>query len=224
MKAWIALVLRNYLLPPLLALLVQFLGKSLRFTRVNQHFETALLRQGQPLIYAFWHGRMLLLAYAYRHTQLPVVVSRSRDGELVSRVAQRLGYRTIRGSSSRGAFSVLRVLWRLLQEGQAVSIAPDGPRGPCYRVKAGIIGLAQKTGAAILPVSCSARQKVVLQSWDRFLIPFPWSRAVIVYGPPLLVPPDADAALREEKRQMLEERLVTLTTQADRYFCEEGGG
>lgn len=207
------------LFPPLAAFLIRFLGSSLRVTVVNPEFEMELQRKKQSIIYAFWHGRMLLFAYAYQQSQIPIAISRSRDGELLSHILHRLGYRTIRGSSSRGGAAVFRALWEQVAAGSSVGLAPDGPRGPRYQVKKGIIALAQKTGAPILPMTNSTRGKIFLRSWDQFLLPFPLSQGVIIYGPPLYVPADADETIREQKRQALEQCLITLTERADRFFA-----
>jgi lysophospholipid acyltransferase (LPLAT)-like uncharacterized protein len=130
---------------------------------------------------------------------------------VLSRVLQRFGLPTIRGSSSRGGRRSLLELVRQARAGASAGIAPDGPRGPRHRAQVGIIILARLTEIPIIPVAVGARWKIEFQSWDRFLLPLPGSRIVVAFGEPVVVPSDADSALVEQKRQELEGKLLKLT-------------
>jgi lysophospholipid acyltransferase (LPLAT)-like uncharacterized protein len=163
------------------------------------------------VIYAFWHGHLLYLMYRYRGSGVYILVSQSQDGEVLSRVLQRFGLPTIRGSSSRGGRRSLLELVRQARAGASAGIAPDGPRGPRHRAQVGIIILARLTEIPIIPVAVGARWKIEFQSWDRFLLPLPGSRIVVAFGEPVVVPSDADSALVEQKRQELEGKLLKLT-------------
>lgn len=171
--------------------------------------------KAENVIYASWHNRILLLVYTHRHQGINVIVSRSRDGELITRTIQRFGFETVRGSSSSGGSSALLSLLKKLAGGVDVAITPDGPRGPRYHVQMGVIHLAQKSGCPIVPFTVGASRKLVLRSWDGFLIPCPFARAILIYGEPVEVGPHSNL---EEKRRELEQRLMEITQRADSYY------
>jgi len=191
---------------------------TLRPVYVQQHFEQHLRSEGIPILLAFWHGRMLYFLYLYHRERSTILVSRSKDGEFISRVLQRFGMHVTRGSSSRGGAQALLDMVRKVRNGYHAALTPDGPRGPRYAVQPGIVALAQQTGAAILPVTYSARWKKVLCSWDAFLLPLPFSRVVVIYGEPIYVPASASPAVFQAKRQEVEVSLRQITEMADYYF------
>jgi lysophospholipid acyltransferase (LPLAT)-like uncharacterized protein len=165
--------------------------------------------------------------YRYRGSGVYILVSQSRDGEVLSRILQRFGMPTIRGSSSRGGRRSLLELVRRVRAGASAGMAPDGPRGPRHRAQVGIITLARLTEIPIIPVAVGARWKIEFQSWDRFLLPLPGSRIVVAYDEPVVVPSDADAAMLEQKRQELEGKLLKLTEEVtlaahSRMSCSSG--
>ena len=167
------------------------------------------------VIYAFWHNRLLLLVYTHRRQGIHVMVSRSRDGEMISRTIQRFGFGTVRGSSSRGGAPAQLRLLKRLAGGVDVGVSPDGPRGPRYHVQMGVIHLAQKSGRPVIPITVAASKKLVLRSWDGFLVPCPFARAILVYGEPVEVRPHSNL---EEVRQKLEKGLGEITEEADSYY------
>jgi hypothetical protein len=163
-----------------------------------------------------------MLPYFYGRRRVYALTSRSRDGEVLSRFVQGFGVRVVRGSSSRGGARALRTLARLVrEEGAEVLVVPDGPRGPRHVAQPGAVLLARMTGAPVVPVSFAAAPRTVLRSWDAFLVPHPFARAVAVFGHPIQVPPDADRDLLERKRGELEAALHEITSAADRAA---GGG
>ena len=174
------------------------------------------LRAGEPLILAFWHGRLLLMAFCRHAPNTNVLISRHRDGELIARTVSRLGYQVTRGSSTRGGAAGLRTVVRLLGDGFGFAVTPDGPTGPRHQVQPGVIEAARLSGAPIVPMTFSARPARFLNSWDRFLVPYPFSRGLFLYGEAVRVPAKADRAAREVLRLRLEERLRDLTAEADR--------
>jgi lysophospholipid acyltransferase (LPLAT)-like uncharacterized protein len=203
------------LLRPLIPLPASWLVKAICATlRVHvlgaETEHTVCARQGQ-VIYAFWHGHLFYLMYRYRGSGVRILVSQSQDGEMLSRILQRFGLPTIRGSSSHGGRRSLLELVRQVHAGASAGIAPDGPRGPRHQAQMGIIALARLTALPILPVAVGARWRIEFHSWDRFLLPLPGSRLVVAYGEPVVVPSGADAALAEQKRQELEHKLHKLT-------------
>jgi lysophospholipid acyltransferase (LPLAT)-like uncharacterized protein len=197
---------------------VRLLGATLRLTEANRESIDRLWAAGAPVVYAVWHGRLLMFPYFYgRRRSVYVLASRSRDGELMSRFAGAFGFRVVRGSSSRGASTALRALARLLRDESAeVAVALDGPRGPRYVAQPGAVLLAKLGRAPIVPVGLGVSRGTVLGSWDAFVVPHPFARVVVVFGDPLVVPEDADRETLETCRRRLEESLHRLTTEADR--------
>jgi lysophospholipid acyltransferase (LPLAT)-like uncharacterized protein len=147
----------------------------------------ALRARGEPLIFAFWHGQMLPLLYQHRDEGVAILISAHRDGELIARVAHRFGFRSVRGSTSRGAGRALLGMVRELEQGREVAVTPDGPRGPAERFAAGALIAAQRSGAHIIPVAATASRTWRLRSWDGFMIPKPFARVTVAYGPPTRV-------------------------------------
>jgi lysophospholipid acyltransferase (LPLAT)-like uncharacterized protein len=197
---------------------VRLLGRTLSLTEANREAAERLWDAKSPIVYAAWHGRILMFPYFYgRQRTVHVLASRSRDGELVARFAQAFGFRAVRGSTSRGASTALRVLARLLRDEAAeVAVAPDGPRGPRGVAQPGAVLLAKLGRAPILPLGLGVSRATVLGSWDAFVVPHPFARVVVVFGDPLVVPEDADRETLEACRLRLEEALRHLTAEADR--------
>ncbi len=188
---------------------------TLRPVHVQQHFERRAWKGGTPVLLAFWHGRMLYFLHRYHRQRFTILVSPSKDGEFATQVLQRFGVHVIRGSSSRGGAQALRELVRQVRGGYHAAFTPDGPRGPRYQVQPGIVAVARKTGAAIVPVTYSARWKKVFRSWDAFLMPLPFSRVVVIYGAPIYVPAHASPAVFQAKRHEVETSLRHITEMAD---------
>lgn len=197
---------------------IRLLGATLRLTEVNREPVDRLWAEDRALIYAVWHGRMLMLPYLYgRVWPVHVLTSRSRDGEILSRFVRGFGLRVVRGSSSRGAATALRTLTRLLREERAkLCIVPDGPRGPRHLAQPGVVLLAKLGRAPVVPIGFGVSRGTVLSSWDAFLIPHPFARAAVVFGEPLTVPEDAGPEALEEHRRTLEAALRRVTLEADR--------
>lgn len=188
-------------------------GRLTRTAILHAEHETNAIRDYGAAIYTLWHGRLWLLAARLADRRAGILVSLSEDGELIARITGRLGYRPVRGSTSRGGREGLAELEGLLRDGCSVALTPDGPRGPRHRAQAGALVLAARTGKPILPVAASARRAWELGSWDAFQIPCPLTRGVIVFGEPLVVPPLRDA---ESWRPRLEDALNAVEAEADR--------
>jgi lysophospholipid acyltransferase (LPLAT)-like uncharacterized protein len=187
------------------------LGRTWRIRRRDTAEYDRRLAAGERCIYALWHARMLPLIYAYRGLGVAALVSQSRDGELITGVIERIGYVSVRGSSTRGGQEGFNELVRQAEQGRSLTITPDGPRGPREVVKPGLVRLASRTGLPVLPVASASRRPWVMRSWDGFRVPRPFSRVWISYGEPVVVPPGLDEAGVETWRQRLEEALRANT-------------
>jgi lysophospholipid acyltransferase (LPLAT)-like uncharacterized protein len=166
---------------------LQLLGRTWRIRVVNGEYLGDLRRTGRPFIFSLWHGQLLPLLWHHRKQGVRVLISEHRDGELVARTAESLGYGLIRGSSTRGAERALISIVRELQAGNEVAITPDGPRGPATTFAPGALVAAQRSDSFILPVAASADRAWRLRSWDRFMIPKPFARVTVAYATPTKV-------------------------------------
>lgn len=183
---------------------IRLLGRTWRVSTQG----TDPLRATGPRVGALWHQGLLAAAWLWRDRRFAVPVSRSRDGDLMDAVLQRLGYaESPRGSSSRGATSLLRELIRRVRGGEIVGMLPDGPRGPAGSAKPGVVALCRATGAALHPVGVAASPAVRFGSWDRALLPLPFARVRIHFGEPLHVPKETSGEELEKVRAELEARL-----------------
>jgi lysophospholipid acyltransferase (LPLAT)-like uncharacterized protein len=199
---------------------IKVLGMTMRFETVNLDIPKSVLEKGQVVIGAFWHGRLLMMPFAYKHKGLKIsfLVSPHRDGQIVGKALQRFGFQPILGSTTRKGFTAFKNMLRALQDGSIVMLVPDGPRGPRCRVQIGVVELARLTGRPVIPITFSSSGKKIFNSWDRFLLPYPFSRGVFIYGEPVTVDLHGDRDHLEEKRLLLENRLNDLTERADHYF------
>lgn len=208
--------------------LVRVLCRSCRLVSVAGSEWLDAVREGdEAVILSFWHNRIVYCTYhlgrelAWKGFPLKVMISRSRDGELISRAVEAWGGETVRGSSSRGGSGALRQLVRSLEKGRVAAVTtPDGPRGPVYRVQSGTVMLAQLSGAAVYPISYCAERAWRLRSWDRFIVPKPFSRISVAVGEPQRVPRDLDAAGREAARERLEAALLETDRVAAASFSD----
>ncbi|MDE2484595.1 MAG: lysophospholipid acyltransferase family protein [candidate division NC10 bacterium] len=210
------LVLR--IVPWLAAGLMQCLFRLLRVVHVGRAYPESCWARGERIIVTFWHGRLLMMPFVYPGKPGAILISQHRDGEYISRIATILGLEVIRGSATRGGMRAFKQMLRAIKGRLNLVITPDGPKGPRAKVKSGVIEVARLTGAPIVPVSFSASRRRFLKSWDAFLVPIPFSRAVYVWGEPMYVPPTATKDEVVKHQEALEERLDLLTMKADNYF------
>ncbi len=163
------------------------LSKTWRYRAIASEPVNKLRQAGQPVLFALWHGQMLPLLWYHRNQGVAVVVSEHSDGEIIARILEWMGYRLIRGSTSRGADRALLGIVRKLKEGNDVAITPDGPRGPARQFAQGAIVAANRAHAPIIPTLAHVDRAWKLSSWDGFVVPKPFARITIAYGPPTLV-------------------------------------
>jgi lysophospholipid acyltransferase (LPLAT)-like uncharacterized protein len=195
---------------------IRFVWRTGRWTIRNGNAMPDLIARKQPFIVCFWHGRLLMMSNMWPGTaRMNVLISRHRDGVFISRTIEHLGLDTIAGSSSKGGAGALMAMVRVLRKGEFVGITPDGPRGPRMRVAPGAIAAARLSGALLLPMCFSARWRIVAGSWDRMVIPLPFTRGIVEVGAPVEVPPDADAETTERLRQRFEAEMIARTRALD---------
>jgi lysophospholipid acyltransferase (LPLAT)-like uncharacterized protein len=210
----IQLALVSWIVPAVLRLI----GCTLRETSTFEEGAIQSLDELYPGIFPFWHRCVLPATWIYRHQHPAVMTSQSRDGEFIARVIRRFGFVPVRGSSSRGGQRALLEMSQLLAEGHAVAFTIDGPRGPRYVAKKGPVLLARISGAAITAFYVAVERAWVLNTWDRLVIPKPFSRIYVRFARKIFVPPDADDAAMEQYHAEMQAALDRITQFADGQF------
>lgn len=190
--------------------LIRLIGKTIRFEIEGGENLEQIERDGKIPIYAFWHNRIFLATYYFRHRKIVVITSQSFDGEYIARFIQRFGYGAVRGSSTRGGVGALARLIGVMKKGLPAGFTVDGPKGPKYVAKTGAILLAKKTQNKVMPFSVETKKHWTLKSWDDLEIPFPFTRAKVFIAEPVSVETDADDAGIENKRLELQRKLDEL--------------
>lgn len=204
--------------------LVGGLFLTTRVRRIGEEHYRRFRDEGQPVVFVFWHGQLLPLVHYHRNEGIVVLVSEHADGEYITRVIERNGFGTARGSSTRGGGRGLRMLVRAAREGRDLAITPDGPRGPHGVFKPGALVAAQMTGAPVVPVAVGASSGWRFRSWDGFLVPRPLSRITIEYLPPRWVPRGASRAELAGIAREIESALHEATTRLDPASAVSGRG
>lgn len=187
-----------------------------RFTVENQEIVDDLVDSGAPFIVCYWHSRILMFQYLWRYrTKMNLLISRHPDGRLISLASSYFGLATIAGSSSKGGTQAFRAMLRALRAGECVAVTPDGPRGPRMRVSPGVIHTARMAGVPIVPIAFSASRRQILKSWDRFIVPLPFTDFVVRVGEPIVVDQNADEGQIEAIRLHLEDGLNDMTREIE---------
>jgi len=192
----------------LIAFGVRMLTMTVRCKVQGRDAVDALLERGERLIYSFWHGRQAVMLKMHEGEAVVIMVSLSADGTLQKKVVEHYGYTTVRGSSSRRGVAALLEMKRMLMDDESSVIgglAVDGPRGPRQQAKEGAATLAAKTGAYLVPISAAMKHRLMLGSWDKLQIPWPFTSAWMVYGEPVAVENTVEgkeAGIAELQRQL----------------------
>ena len=169
---------------------------------------------GGPFIIAFWHFSIFLMGYQAEGRKMVAMVSGSSDGEFLARLLHKIGHETVRGSRRKGGLDALKEMSAWLAKGYSGVIVADGSQGPARQVQAGVILLASRTGAPILPMTWAADRYFAFNSWDRSILPKPFARIALGYGEPLAVPAGIKSQELQRYRLDLEERLNRLYEEA----------
>lgn len=197
--------------------LIALLGRSIRFVRVR---EEILDQYKNGFVIACWHGQQLIGFYHFRGKGYTILSSEHRDGDYSSSIMRRFGWRIVRGSSTRGAVRGLINLLDNLRKGIPVVLTPDGPRGPIYHIEPGVIYLAQKTGAPVIPLAFAFSKAIYLRTWDKFVVPAPFCRCVVQYGDPIFVNKKLDENQMETEKSRLASALHRTNAQAQRVLID----
>lgn len=207
--------LPSSILTKIIYLAMRVLYATLRVEFRGMEIPVSFHQQNRGVILTFWHSMILMASFPYRGNGIHVLVSSHGDGELIGRVIKQFGFFLVRGSSSKGGKEALHELVSLIRRNRDVAITPDGPRGPAEEVKPGIAQLARLTGAPVIPAAFSGPRLKILRTWDRFRIPWPFSRIVYVCGEPLYYQEGEEF---EHFRQRIETALREVTAQADACY------
>jgi lysophospholipid acyltransferase (LPLAT)-like uncharacterized protein len=197
--------------------LIWLIGHTMQWKLIGGAGRRADIAPDQPLIYVFWHNRILPATWYFRRMGIVVMTSQSYDGEIIARLIQYFGYGAARGSASRGGTKALREMANCLAAGWDVAFTIDGPKGPIYEAKPGAIMLAKLTGCPVLPVCQTPAKYWELRSWDKFRIPKFFSRGLISFAPPIFVPRDCTEAELSAKQEELQSVLTRLHQESEEW-------
>lgn len=192
-----------------------------RWTIVGDEALVGYVTSGKPFIIAFWHGRLLMIPFSNKKQgrSVDMLISNHPDGRLIAKTVGHLGVGTIVGSTSRGGTKAARELTRRLRDEKGIiGITPDGPRGPRMRASDGVVALARLAEVPIFAVAYSTSRGKQLGSWDRFLLPYPFSRGVFAWSDPIHVPNDADKTVLDSKRIEVESTLTAVLRRCDKMM------
>jgi lysophospholipid acyltransferase (LPLAT)-like uncharacterized protein len=206
--------------PRLIWALFSLIGRTWRFEVIAEEGVIPVLfgQRPGPEIYCFWHQCVLPCTLYFRHSRAVILISRSFDGELITRTLRMFGFDAVRGSSSRGAREGLLGLKQVIESGRTAIFTADGPRGPIYRTKMGPIKLAQITGAPIGAFHLEPKHAWTVRSWDRFLVPMPFTRIAVSWAQWTNVPTDLPDDQFEQKREELNAAIERARLRALQYF------
>ncbi|HEY4716222.1 MAG TPA: lysophospholipid acyltransferase family protein [bacterium] len=209
----------------LLAIFVFLLSKTLRIKVYNRELVDEVKASGEKIVYAFWHQELFVfIDYqrtfdCYKNNPVTVLLSPSRDGDIIDVVLKKNRYSVVRGSARRGGLKSLVKMIRSMKDGSDTAFAVDGPVGPSRIVKPGVVFLAEKAGAVIFPVGSWARHNLKFyNAWDKFMLPLPFSRAVIVFGKPIYMGEISAQDVIVNGTEILQ-RSLTETSERAKELC-----
>ncbi|MFC1582569.1 lysophospholipid acyltransferase family protein [Planctomycetota bacterium] len=200
-------------------IIIKLFGWTTRVEYKNAELLDQVREKGQQPLLACWHGHQFLAYFSIKHLGVAVPVSLSDDGEIIARALDKLGYTTVRGSSSKRAAETIVTMIKHVKGGQGLAVTVDGPTGPYHEVKAGIVKVAQKTGGVIIPMALDAKRKWTLnRSWDKFHVPKPFTKVIVEFFPGITVPPKASKEDIEVCCKDVASRLEEAQSVVEGYF------
>ena len=206
---------------PILSSLFKLMMHSCRIVRIEGVENEMPTQSDKRAIYCTWHQRLAYLFYYMRYSDILGMMSQSRDGDYIARVAKCFGFDNIRGSSSRGGKRALAEIIKKMKNGKSGGMACDGPLGPARISKIGTIMMAHRAQIPIIPASWSAEKCWIFNSWDRFMVPKPFSKVMIYFGEPIWIPKNEKIENYERYRKQLDDRLNEITRICDQEFGSE---
>lgn len=206
------------LLPVLGHGLLNWLHRSCRWTYIDREAVDDLLQSGQSFVCPTWHFDHVSVLYHFRFKRGVVMVSRSRDGEIIARLAERWGFASVRGSKHKGGLDAARDMIELVKQGHPAGIVADGSQGPARRAQKGAVFVARAARVPLIPAIVVAKRKITLPTWDRTQIPLPFSPVVMYFGAPITVPPKTDGGDLERFRLDVELALNDLCRRAEEHL------
>lgn len=210
----------NVLLPKIVWMLTYWITSTLRLKEIGFDAVINIKKRDERIIYALWHGRHLIDYHKLSPENINVLVSPSRDGRRIATLLRMSGFSIIHGSSNKSPVKALITSVKTIQEGGDFLITVDGPKGPPQISKPGVIYIAKKTQAWIVPTAFAAKKRILMRSWDRFLIPLPFTRAIHIFGTPYRLSPETDQEAIDQGCRDLDRRLNRLTDVADRALSQ----
>ena len=201
-------ILKSQVVISLAAIAICFYIKLVKLTSRWEvvNYKVAEEYANKPVLVAFWHSRLLMVPpFVPKNAKINVVISNHSDGELIAKVQKLFGFKTIRGSSSKGGTKALREIISARKRGEIIAITPDGPRGPAQKVGGNAAEIAKLLSLPIIPITYGFKNAKIANSWDKFIIPHPFGKGVFIVGEPIM----------PENAHMLETALNELTKKAD---------
>ena len=192
--------------------------QSLRVKKNHNEKFDELRKENKKFVLAFWHGSMLVGWFLHRpgkNEKVSALVSKSNDGEYLSTMMERWGFTMIRGSSHIGGKEAMQLMVDEVNSGSSICITPDGPRGPRHEMKMGAVRLAQKTQTPLVLVGIAMKKRKLLNSWDKFEVPMPYSKVEICYSEPIMVPEVLNGESLDEFKMQMQNRLNVLQAEAE---------
>lgn len=215
--------IKKFLQSPLTQTLLGALGafylwivfKTNHWTVQGREFPEHYWKEKKPFLVAFWHGRLLMMPFAWqRGIPFSMLISSHKDGKIISKIVGYYGIKTIHGSSSKGGSMALRSLLRELKEGTTIGVTPDGPRGPNQQVSGSIISMAKAAGVPIVPLTYATSRRKILGTWDRFHLALPFGKGVFCWGNPLIFSHQQE---NQDWDKILEDQMNKLQEKAERF-------
>lgn len=194
---------------------INVLCKTLKIYEINNAELNNFEVNNRNAVFAFWHGTMLVPWFLLKKYKPSTIISKSSDGDILTRILNNWGYKVKRGSSSKGGKEVLKDLIKEATENQFVAVTPDGPRGPEKVMKAGAVVLAKKTGAPLILIGVNYNKKIKLKSWDKFQIPYFFSKVVIIYSEPIYIDKQISFDETNEKIIFMSNKLNQMQLKAE---------
>lgn len=203
------------LIPKLVYLYIKLVLFTSKIEVIFQNFQFAEFADKQ-LIFACWHNRVIVMPFV-NPAKLPsfVIVSDHNDGRLIGDVIKQAGVELVYGSSNKRPLAALKEILQKIKAGMNFLISPDGPRGPAREVKGATINIASNTGLPIIAATYSAKYAKIFNSWDKFILPLPFNKIIIIFAEPIIIPADISAAEKNKFNQILANSLNQITDLAD---------